>query len=89
MCGEHLEYPEGLDQSGVRRDSGRPGEDDDSTIGSHKDQLSNLEAALLGQGGGELYNQGIEHGGPSKPVAWKQRYHDQDCTVFSGAIYGT
>lgn len=54
--GRYLEHPESLDKFGIRRDSGCPGENYDSTVGSHKDQLPNLETVILSQGGSELFN---------------------------------
>lgn len=82
-----FEYSKSLDKSGVRRDSGSFGENYDSTIGSYKDQFSNLEAALLGQGSGRILNYSDAYRRPPQFMAWKQRYHGQDSTIFGGAVH--
>lgn len=83
-----FEYTKSLDESGIWRYSGSLGEDYNSAVRPYKDQFSNFEAALLGQGSDRIPNYSDAYRRPPQPMAWKQRYHGQDSTIFGGAIHG-
>lgn len=83
-----FQYSKSLDESGIRCDSRSFGKNYDSTIGSYKDQFSNFEAALFGQGSDRILNYSDAHWRSPQSVARKQRYHGQNSTVFGGAVYG-
>lgn len=83
-----FKYAESLDESGIRCGSGSFGEDYDSAIRSYKNQFSNFEAALFSQGSDRVSNYSDAYRRPPQSVAWKQRYHGQNSTVFGCTIYG-
>lgn len=66
-----FEYPKSLDQLIIWRGSWCSGEDNDSAVGPHEDQFSNLEATLFGQSGDRIPEQSAAYRRSPQLMAWK------------------